>query len=1183
MSKKTTKALASATLMSLVLTTALTAGPVKAAAGSVTRTGGADRYETAAKVATTNWTSAENVILVNGLSYADSVSASVLAKKLNAPILLTEADSLNSNAKSALEKLSPKNVYIVGGTGAVSQSVESSLSSYKVTRLAGTNRYDTNLAVANKLVDLGVSKDNMLAVTGQAYSDALSAAPVAAAKDQILLLTTNDKTSMKATDEFAKDANVTVIGTTNSVDADTYSNLAADKRIDGGKDRFATNINILKAFDSDLKATSLYAATGKANADGIKDTAFADALVASAIAGKNSAPLVLLDSDSSDATSNALNYIGTKATKSTDLQVVGGTGVVSDSLVSKINDKVNPKSDDNAEVSSIEATSLNQIKVVFSSPVDEDTAKDVTSYEVGGTTLNNAGTKNNPTGTVDDQSAVAKLQDDDKTVLITLAKPRKQSDELDVKVKKGILSKDKSQTVPELTQTVSFSDTTAPTVESVSAQGNKKITVKFSEPVNFGSTDIEKAVSKFKIDGQNVTSFGLDTDTTKGLSKISDYIQDGNGKVWSNKVELYFNSSLKTGNHTLKISDGDSSSLEDCANFPVQETSTNFDIDTLTSTPKINSITAEDSGKIYINFDRPMDAKTAKTVSYYGINGDDNHPASSDDIELKKDDTQIKISNVSGFMKKNSNTIYISDDVKDAYGNKVADDTRESFTLDEDDTKPDVTSVKTLDNKTIRVTFNKDVNVAYATNTSNYKIKDNGGSDITNDTQKGIDSIKATGNKTGSASVFDITMRSKLTDSQYTITIKNVRDMATTPNTMEDKIITFDGADDVAPSVTGAYAVSSGENSGRKVVVYFDKEMDSSSIEDLSSYKFKNGNGDVKALPSDTDISVSSNNKSATIEFPSSYNVKVYPTDGNLDGKDSSVYEIDVIGAKDLNGKSLDVSSTQKIQESTEAPSATVDKSSFSVGYDVDDLKATIKFDSAVDSLNYKDFRLGGIQPTSGYKDGEKIVLIFGDDSKVDSDTDTVPNGFTGTKKIDAVKFSGKDAVLTTVEHPTTTLISGETIEAIDAAKNITPYDYNAQPKTVADNWNASVDEDGNGYVDIAFDTKLDTNSGIKTDDFVFSSGEKGTNLKATGVKIVNNNTVRFTFDKSKVDPSYFTEVEKEDGSVDVQKTPTITVYAKSNVSIRTPQDDDDNYAYYKPSDDDISVRTITVGVLGAK
>ncbi|RXM61170.1 cell wall-binding repeat-containing protein, partial [Clostridium tetani] len=74
MSKKSHKALASATVMSLVLTSTLAATNVQAAA-EVTRMPGADRYTTAQTVAKKSFGKAENVILVNGLGYADSVSA----------------------------------------------------------------------------------------------------------------------------------------------------------------------------------------------------------------------------------------------------------------------------------------------------------------------------------------------------------------------------------------------------------------------------------------------------------------------------------------------------------------------------------------------------------------------------------------------------------------------------------------------------------------------------------------------------------------------------------------------------------------------------------------------------------------------------------------------------------------------------------------------------------------------------------------------------------------------------------------------------------------------------------------------------------------------------------------------------------------------------------------------------
>ncbi|WP_195962589.1 cell wall-binding repeat-containing protein [Clostridium tyrobutyricum] len=136
---------------------------------------------------------------------------------------------------------------------------------------------------------------------------------------------------MKNTIEFAKDSKVTVVGTTYVVSDAIYKSLKADRRIDGGAYRFDTNIHILQAFDSDLKADKFYAANATGND-------YADALVASAIAGKYSASLVLVDTEGSTGTYNALSYIGGKVAQDTDIRI-GGRGVVSDAIIDFMNDR----------------------------------------------------------------------------------------------------------------------------------------------------------------------------------------------------------------------------------------------------------------------------------------------------------------------------------------------------------------------------------------------------------------------------------------------------------------------------------------------------------------------------------------------------------------------------------------------------------------------------------------------------------------------------------------------------------------------------------------------------------------------------------------------------------------------------------------------------------------------------
>ncbi len=328
-----TTALASSSLIALVLSTIISTSNVSAASGEASRTSGLDRYQTASQIATKNWTTSDNVVLVSGEGYADAVSASALAKKLDAPILLTPSKSLDTNTKQALDTLKPKNIYIIGGNASVSKDVRDDLkASYTLIELGGSNRYETNAKVAEKLVDLGVNASNVIMVGGEGFSDALSVAPVAAAKGEILLLGMNDTNYIKSITDFINKNNskVTVVGTSYVINEATFTAVKANERINGGLDRFDTNLKVLNSFKEDLKMDKAYIAN--ASGDG-----YADALVASALAGKYASPLVLVDKESSSATTNAIDYLKTNIKASTDIQVIGGAGVVSDNLISKIN------------------------------------------------------------------------------------------------------------------------------------------------------------------------------------------------------------------------------------------------------------------------------------------------------------------------------------------------------------------------------------------------------------------------------------------------------------------------------------------------------------------------------------------------------------------------------------------------------------------------------------------------------------------------------------------------------------------------------------------------------------------------------------------------------------------------------------------------------------------------------
>src|SRR3712207_6874605 len=74
---------------------------------------GNDRFITAQSVAKQTFKKSDNVVLVNGLGYADSVSATSVARLKNAPIFLTNnLNTLYRELLETLKELEGKNIFI---------------------------------------------------------------------------------------------------------------------------------------------------------------------------------------------------------------------------------------------------------------------------------------------------------------------------------------------------------------------------------------------------------------------------------------------------------------------------------------------------------------------------------------------------------------------------------------------------------------------------------------------------------------------------------------------------------------------------------------------------------------------------------------------------------------------------------------------------------------------------------------------------------------------------------------------------------------------------------------------------------------------------------------------------------------------------------------------------------------
>ena len=337
MKKNGKKVLSACSIASLLITTTAVSTNVKAVSSSENRLGGANRYETAAKISQSGWTTSDYAIVANGEGYADALCASPLAKANNAPILLTTNGSLSQNALDELKRLKVKHVIVVGGTGVVSDSVLNSIKAQvtDVERIGGQDRYETSVKIAEKLGTV----TKVVVASGEGYADALSTGPAAAINGVPIILTRSNILPNVTSNYIKANPQITqtyVIGGTAAVSNSAVNSLPSVKRL-GGQDRYATNIAVLKEFASSFNFSSIYTALGS----GPIGNEFADAITGGALAAKNRSPLVITGKALSSVTTD---FLKEKGFTNSILIVLGGTANISDAMASEIKGSIGSKS-----------------------------------------------------------------------------------------------------------------------------------------------------------------------------------------------------------------------------------------------------------------------------------------------------------------------------------------------------------------------------------------------------------------------------------------------------------------------------------------------------------------------------------------------------------------------------------------------------------------------------------------------------------------------------------------------------------------------------------------------------------------------------------------------------------------------------------------------------------------------
>ena len=296
---------------------------------------GDNRYETAVSIAKEqvglvgtgtdrNHGFIDNIVLVNGKSLVDGLSAAPLAahitagngsyKDIAAPVLLSEADELPRATKLYLKELQANKIignnkkatiHLVGGTTVLNRSLEKELEDlgFVVKRYNGDNREETSLKVAEAV---GTKGKELFVVGAEGEADAMSIAGVASREKAPIIVSKKGGLTYDAL-KALEDEKVTVLGGEKSVSSEDFEAIkeeaSAVRRI-SGENRQGTNAAIIKTFyyNSGVNAAKsvIVAKDGKGN-----NGQLVDALTAANLGAQFNAPVVLatdkLSADQLDA------------------------------------------------------------------------------------------------------------------------------------------------------------------------------------------------------------------------------------------------------------------------------------------------------------------------------------------------------------------------------------------------------------------------------------------------------------------------------------------------------------------------------------------------------------------------------------------------------------------------------------------------------------------------------------------------------------------------------------------------------------------------------------------------------------------------------------------------------------------------------------------------------------------
>ncbi len=232
-------------------------------------------------------------------------------------------DYNNWSTTAEIKRLKAQRVILLGGPGAISDSVKKELERLGLTveRIEGKNRYETAACIAQRIAREGAVFDTAFIAIGTNFADALAASSYAAMKGQPILLTATNNLP-QATKNAISDLgikNTVVCGGPGVVSDSVFKQLPRPKRV-YGNNRYLTALEISKEFMPE-NTKHVYVSTG---------LNFPDAIAGGVLAAKNNSGVLLVQGNHAVPIKQVQDFYRNR--EFTGATIFGGTAIVSSGL-----------------------------------------------------------------------------------------------------------------------------------------------------------------------------------------------------------------------------------------------------------------------------------------------------------------------------------------------------------------------------------------------------------------------------------------------------------------------------------------------------------------------------------------------------------------------------------------------------------------------------------------------------------------------------------------------------------------------------------------------------------------------------------------------------------------------------------------------------------------------------------